>query len=132
MIPTDFFGTLLRALDSGPLRRLILVGDPNQLPPIGPGRPFADLIEWLQKKHPDCIAPLNECMRIDDDPAESSEESIALALADGYRASAVGPADDEILASVARGESNGDLEVVFWNDHDELLAKLKDRHGKKS
>ena len=25
--------------------RLILVGDPNQLPPIGPGRPFADIIE---------------------------------------------------------------------------------------
>ncbi|QCQ22088.1 hypothetical protein FDQ92_07855 [Desulfoglaeba alkanexedens ALDC] len=37
MIPTDLFGTLLRALDSGPLSRLILVGDPNQLPPIGPG-----------------------------------------------------------------------------------------------
>lgn len=49
MIPTDLFGALLRTLDSGPLSRLILVGDPNQLPPIGPGRPFADIIEWLQK-----------------------------------------------------------------------------------
>ena len=54
---------LLRALDSGPLRRLILVGDPNQLPPIGPGRPFADIIEWLHKEHVDCIAPLHVCMR---------------------------------------------------------------------
>ncbi len=40
MIPTDLFGTLLRALDSGPLSRLILVGDLNQLPPIGPGETF--------------------------------------------------------------------------------------------
>ena len=129
MIPTDLFGTLLRALDTGPLSRLILVGDPNQLPPIGPGRPFADTIEWLQKEHPECIAPLSVCMRPDEDENGSDEdkESIALALADGYRSSVVNPGDDEILAAVARGESQDDLEVVFWNNHDELLAQLKRR-----
>lgn len=127
MIPTDLFGTLLRALDSGPLSRLILVGDPNQLPPIGPGRPFADIIEWLQREHPECIAPLGVCMRTDDERDIPAENSIALALADGYRASVVSPGDDEVLAAIARGESAGDLEVVFWDNHDELLAKLKGR-----
>jgi len=127
MIPTDLFGTLLRALDSGPLSRLILMGDPNQLPPIGPGRPFADIIEWVQKEHPDCIAPLDVCMRTDDETDVPAEGSIALALADGYRASVVSPGDDEVLAAVARGESAGDLEIVFWDNHDELLAKLKGR-----
>ena len=29
------------------VKRLILVGDPAQLPPIGPGRPFADLVAHL-------------------------------------------------------------------------------------
>ena len=125
MIPTDLFGTLLRALDTGPLSRLILVGDPNQLPPIGPGRPFADIIEWLEHEQPECIAPLSVGMRVDEDEDEPTADSVALALADGYRASVVNPGDDEILASVARGESSGDLEVVFWEDHDELLAKLK-------
>ncbi len=57
----------------------------------------------------------------------SDEESIALAFADGYRASVVNPGDDEILAAVARGESVGDLEVVFWNSHEELVAKLRER-----
>ena len=127
MIPTDLFGTLLRALDSGPLSRLILVGDPNQLPPIGPGRPFADIIEWLQKEHADCIAPLSVCMRTDEEEGGPAEDSVSLALADGYRASVVSPGDDEILAAVARGESTGDLEVVFWNDHDELLATMRSR-----
>ena len=127
MIPTDLFGTLLRALDSGPLSRLILVGDPNQLPPIGPGRPFADIIEWLQKDHPDCVAPLTVCMRVDEEEGGPAEESVALALADGYRTSVVNPGDDEILASVARGQSMGDLDIVFWDDHDDLLAKLKGR-----
>ena len=127
MIPTDLFGTLLRALDSGPLRRLILVGDPNQLPPIGPGRPFADIIEWLQKEHANCIAPLSVCMRTDEEESDSAEDSVALALADGYRASVVSPGDDEILAAVARGESRGDLEVAFWDDHDEMIAELRSR-----
>ena len=27
---------------------VILVGDPNQLPPIGVGRPFADLVSYLE------------------------------------------------------------------------------------
>ena len=127
MIPTDLFGTLLRALDSGPLRRLILVGDPNQLPPIGPGRPFADIIEWVQEEHVDCVAPLHVCMRTDEEEDGAAEQSLALALADGYRASVVSPGDDEILAAVARGESMGDLEVAFWDDHDELLAELRSR-----
>ena len=47
MIPMDLLGVLLRALDLNKVSRLILVGDPNQLPPIGPGRPFVDLITWL-------------------------------------------------------------------------------------
>jgi len=127
MIPSDLFGTLLRALDSGPLSRLILVGDPNQLPPIGPGRPFADIIEWLEREHPDCISPLSVCMRTDEDEGTSVKESVALALAEGYRASVVSPGDDEILAAVARGESAGDLEVAFWDDHDQLLAQLRSR-----
>ena len=127
MIPADLFGTLLRALDTGPLSRLILVGDPNQLPPIGPGRPFADIIEWLEREHPECVASLSVGMRVDEDEDEPVADSVALALADGYRASAVNPGDDEILAAVARGQSADDLEVVFWEDHDQLLAKLKDR-----
>ena len=124
MIPTDLFGTLLSTLDSGPLSRMILVGDPSQLPPIGPGRPFADIVEWLGREHPECLAPLHVCLRTD-------EDSVALALADGYRASDASPGDDEILAAVARGESSGDLEVVFWNDHDELIAKLRSRMAEK-
>jgi hypothetical protein len=66
-------------------------------------------------------------MRVDEEEGGPAEESVALALADGYRTSVVNPGDDEILASVARGQSMGDLDIVFWDDHDDLLAKLKGR-----
>ena len=126
MIPTDLFGTLLRTLDPGPLSRIILVGDPSQLPPIGPGRPFADIIEWVKQEHEECIASLSVGMRVNESK-DGVADSVALALADGYRSSDVSPGDDEILAAVARGQSAGDLEVVFWEDHDELLEKLRDQ-----
>lgn len=127
MIPVDLLGTLLKALDMGPLKRLILVGDPNQLPPIGPGRPFVDIIEWLNKEHPECIASLNVFMRKDEEEGKPPEESVSLALAEGYRQAAVSPSDDEILADIAKGQPHGDLEVTFWANQDDLLTKIKNR-----
>jgi exodeoxyribonuclease V alpha subunit len=45
MVDTMLFASLMRAI--APARtRLILVGDANQLPPVGPGRPFGDLVDW--------------------------------------------------------------------------------------
>lgn len=125
MIPSDFLGTLLKALDNGPLKRLIFVGDPYQLPPIGAGRPFIDILEWLGEKHPDCIAPLSICMRTCEGVDSSDKESVALQMAESYRGETNNPADDELLAMIARGESKGDLQVHFWNDHADLHKKLK-------
>lgn len=38
----------MKALDLKNINRIILIGDPFQLPPIGPGRPFADLFNYLK------------------------------------------------------------------------------------
>ncbi len=42
MVDVLLLGSLLRAIP--PRRRLILVGDPDQLPPVGPGFPFGDML----------------------------------------------------------------------------------------
>ena len=47
MLTEDDLRACLGALELGAVQRIILVGDPNQLPPIGPGRPFADLVAHL-------------------------------------------------------------------------------------
>lgn len=45
MVDAQLFAALMRAVQ--PQRtRVILVGDANQLPPVGPGRPFGDLVDW--------------------------------------------------------------------------------------
>jgi exodeoxyribonuclease V alpha subunit len=126
MIPTDLFATLLKALDMNKVRQLILVGDPNQLPPIGPGRPFVDIIAWLRDNRPQCIASLRVTMRnIEDDSGGQPRPSTALLFADGYRNDSLNPGDDELLAQLARSESNGDLEIHFWADHTDLQRVLK-------
>ncbi|MCT7554957.1 ATP-dependent DNA helicase [Aliarcobacter butzleri] len=47
MIDQSLMATLFRAINWQTVQRIIFVGDPNQLPPIGYGKVFADLIEWL-------------------------------------------------------------------------------------
>ena len=42
MVDIQLLASLLRAIPSG--KRLILVGDPDQLPPVGPGFPFSDCL----------------------------------------------------------------------------------------
>ena len=42
MVDIELLHSLLRAIPAG--KRLILVGDPDQLPPVGPGSPFSDML----------------------------------------------------------------------------------------
>lgn len=130
MIPVVLLGILFRSLDMGPLTRLILVGDPNQLPPIGPGRPFVDIIEWLKENQPECIASLKICMRTTEENNSSEEGSFALNFANGYQADVLNPSDDEILADISKGISKGDLEISYWNTYEELLNELKNKMEK--
>lgn len=50
MLTEEMFGALMQALKKA--QRIIFIGDPKQLPPIGAGRPFVDLVNYLQKDIP--------------------------------------------------------------------------------
>ena len=49
MMTEEMLAATLDAFSS--VRRLVLVGDPRQLPPIGAGRPFVDLVNKLKPEH---------------------------------------------------------------------------------
>jgi len=49
MLTEDMLAAVVDALPAN--CRLILVGDPYQLPPIGAGCPFIDIIEHLKRAH---------------------------------------------------------------------------------
>lgn len=122
MIPADLFAALLRALDMNRVRWLVLVGDPNQLPPIGPGRPFVDVIAWMREQAPQCLAELRVTTRV---AVGSNNLSDALSLADGFRSGIDAPGDDAILATLAQGLPGNDVEARYWQDHKDLAEVLR-------
>jgi len=124
MPSVELLSALFRAIKAGAITRLIFVGDPCQLPPIGPGRPFIDIIRWLGHEHPDCIAELRTCMRVRRVDGKDIV-SPGLQLANAYRDES-GPGDDEVISRVAQLVTVGDLTLMTWGDHDELMARLDD------
>ncbi len=59
MVDLNLFASLFRAVKWNNVQRLILIGDPNQLPPIGRGKVFADIIEWLRESYPENLGKLD-------------------------------------------------------------------------
>ena len=47
MLTEDQLAATLDAIETTAVERLILVGDPRQLPPIGAGRPFVDIVRFV-------------------------------------------------------------------------------------
>ena len=63
MLDLPLLATFFRAVNWNAVQRLILVGDPNQLPPIGTGKVFADLIDWLRLEMPEHVSELTNNIR---------------------------------------------------------------------
>ena len=123
MLDLALMASLMRAIDWRQVRRFILVGDPNQLPPIGRGRVFADTIQWLAEKNASGIARLEYNLRQLQNAVEGNGTAI-LRLADLFISA--NARDDgqpttsdaeEFLTRVHKGgEVDADLRVVYWDE----------------
>ncbi len=130
MINLELFAALMRAIDWNHIRRLILVGDPNQLPPIGRGKVFSDVIEWLKENYPENLGILDVNVRQLENNVTSRGNGI-LSFADIYvnkkEMEAVAQAKNEAFLKGVQegGDVDQDLRVLYWRDQDELEAMLK-------
>lgn len=124
---TDLLATLL-ALDLGHVQRIILVGDPNQLPPIGAGRPFADLVAYLDKLRDtneagaDALARLTVELR-----TSAGAPSDTLKLASWFSREPQPVDADRVLGDVAMGVALNDLSVCFWSTPTELYERITEQ-----
>lgn len=124
MLTMDDLLAVLLALDLGHVERLILVGDPNQLPPIGVGRPFADFVAYLDAAADDApakgaLARLTVEMR-----AVSDQRSDTLRLASWYTREQQPVDADRVLSDLDLGVRFNDLELRFWRSPDELREQM--------
>lgn len=130
MLTEEDFYALFQALDMMHLERIILVGDPFQLPPIGPGRPFADLCAYLDGpfkpedteriKSSDALAKLEVVVR-----TKNGAESDALKLASWFSGRKSGKNSDEIFDKLGDNLKLNDLQINYWEDSEKLTELLQ-------
>lgn len=120
MLTEDMFGALLQALKKA--QRIILVGDPKQLPPIGAGRPFVDLVNHLKKDIPGfprvgrSYGELTITRRQQNDDGSPRFDTI---LAEWY-ADTDAELDSEIFAKLQANRCGDNIAFKSWKTSDEL------------
>ena len=129
MLTMDDLHAVMLALDLGHVERLILVGDPNQLPPIGVGRPFADLIGVLdeptndaERDAADALARLTVEVR-----TAVGAPSDALRLAAWFTNEPHPKDADRVLSDLELGATFNDLEILTWRTPEELRLRITEQ-----
>ncbi len=136
MLTLDDLAALLLALDLLHVQRIILVGDPNQLPPIGAGRPFADLVSYL-----DALATGDGAADTADTTAAGAlgklsievrtrsgdAPSDALRLASWFSRGPQPVDADRVLDQVTTGAQLNDLDISFWQTPEDLRARILEK-----
>lgn len=124
MLTEEMLAATIDALTG--VERLILCGDPRQLPPIGAGRPFADLVALLRDS-PGAgggLAELETGRRQSEVGTESTRQLDDVAIASIFSLDAELPGADEALARVLAGKGDGRVEILSWTDEQDLQEKL--------
>ncbi|MGH8145563.1 MAG: AAA family ATPase [Rhodanobacteraceae bacterium] len=130
MIDLTLMAALFRAVDWDTVRRLVLVGDAAQLPPIGVGKVYADVVSHLRHAFPDYLVELKVNLRQMENRVAGRGNGI-LDMADCFINSAVrGGGDESEEQKLAReqlaiklhedGNVDQDLRVEYWDDEQAL------------
>lgn len=124
MLTEEMLGALLEALSG--VHRLVLVGDPRQLPPIGAGRPFADIVSKLQPSDIESRIP-----RIGVGYAEltvprrqDAGEREDMQLAAWFGGSALSPGEDQVFELLSGKRKSNTVQFETWETPKELESKL--------
>ena len=124
MLTEEMLAALIQALKG--VRRLILIGDPRQLPPIGAGRPFVDIVKRLV---PEGIT--GNCPRVGPGYAEltvrrrqAGKEREDLRLAEWFSGSPMAAGEDDVFDKVMGVDGHRHIRFVQWNTGDEMRTRL--------
>jgi len=126
MLTEEMLASLIQALKG--VHRLILIGDHRQLPPIGAGRPFVDIVkcltpEGIQAKFPRIgpgYAELTVRRR------QGSQDREDLQLAEWFSGSPIAPGEDDVFDKVIGTGKSDHVRFVQWDSADDLRLLLVD------
>jgi len=131
MVDLSLLATLFRAIHWNNVKRLILVGDPNQLPPIGRGKVFSDTIEWLRNEYPENVGVLVHNIRQMEnrvnDKGTGIVELAEILIQEKQDTGEISKSQrEEILKKIQEGgDVYKDLSVRYWKTADDLDELIK-------
>lgn len=128
MLTEEMLGALIQALRG--VHRLILIGDFRQLPPIGSGRPFVDIVrhlvpEGIAERFPR-VAPGYAELTIHRRQGQSGEEREDLQLAEWFSGSPIAPGEDDVFDKVVNAGQSKHIRFVQWDAAEEMREMLLD------
>lgn len=125
MLTEEQLAALIDALTN--VERLILVGDPRQLPPIGAGRPFVDIVRLLTPENADLRFP--RCgpgyAELTIPRRQKGVQRLDMVLASHFSGQRLDPGADAVWTAPELESSRGDrIHFVQWDNVQQLHEKL--------
>lgn len=107
-------------------KRIILIGDIRQLPPIGAGRPFVDIVNYFKEYEKiNSEEFLCELKVLNRQKNLNSEERIDILLSKWFEGGEIHPSQDDIFDILQSRKLNDNLEFISWENEDDYYEKLE-------
>ena len=112
--------------------RLVLVGDPRQLPPIGVGRPFVDIVEHLRHEikligFPRVASSYAELTIPRRQITSGTDERADLLLAEWFSGDELSPDSDKVWNELGSGKELETVSVHQWSNFGHLHEVLREQ-----
>jgi hypothetical protein len=131
MLTEDQLAATFDAIETTAVERLILVGDPRQLPPIGAGRPFVDIIAFVaangsqgtgkgSRGYAELKIVRRQTEQVDASTLGARDDVI---LSRWFGNEAPDPGADEAWDRLASGKAIG-IRAIRWENDTDLQSKL--------
>ncbi len=135
MLTEEMLDALLDSIEG--YERLVLVGDPRQLPPIGTGRPFVDIIEHFKRENSPVRFPLVAASYAEltiprRQIASGSSERADLLMAEWFSGNKPSPASDEVWDLLGSKKDLDTISVRQWSDFNDLHEMLREEIARQS
>lgn len=126
MMTEEMLATLFDCFSKG-VQRIILVGDHRQLPPIGAGRPFLDIINYLKPTDLEQIFPKVQkgYAELTANFRQAGKRRADLKLANWFSGNPISVAADEVLTNMSEDKNNDNFRLVAWTDESDFITKFE-------
>lgn len=121
MLTEEQLAALIDSLTN--VERFVLVGDPRQLPPIGAGRPFVDIVRELEPSNADVLFPRSGpgYAELTIPRRQQGNGRVDVLLASHFSGRPLDPGSDAVFDDLAEDSC---LRLVRWDQPQELGQKI--------